>query len=121
MATMNLFLCLPELLVSLVLGPVVAAAGDSMRVPMLVGAVACLAAAALVHRFMVMPPPQARLPLGSRVRSTAANGGGSGGGGGGESELAQSELDPQTWKDKADEVPAWVAPAGAQRPDERLP
>ena len=38
MATMNLFMCLPELVVSLVLGPIVAATGGSMRVPLLVGA-----------------------------------------------------------------------------------
>ena len=41
-------MCLPELVVSLVLGPIVAGAGGSMRVPMLVGAVSCAAATLVI-------------------------------------------------------------------------
>ena len=48
MATMNLFMCLPELLVSLVISPAVAALGGSLRVPLVVGAIACCGALAAV-------------------------------------------------------------------------
>jgi hypothetical protein len=48
MATMNLFMCLPELVVSIGLGPIVAAADGSMRVPMRVAALSCAVAVAII-------------------------------------------------------------------------
>eukprot|EP00966_Prymnesium_polylepis_P114899 2655305-Prymnesium_polylepis.2 len=47
MATMNLFMCLPELVVSLALGPIVAALG-SMRVPLIVAAFSCVIGALVI-------------------------------------------------------------------------
>ena len=45
---MNLFMCLPELVVSLVISPLVGALGGSLRLPMVVSAVACLAATGVI-------------------------------------------------------------------------
>jgi len=48
MATMNLFMCLPELAVSLIVSPVVAAVGGSLRMPMVVSTIACVGALATI-------------------------------------------------------------------------
>ncbi|KAL1511276.1 hypothetical protein AB1Y20_006084 [Prymnesium parvum] len=73
MATMNLFLCLPELLVSLVLGPVVSMAGGSLRVPLFIAAAATLVGAAIIAWFLILTPASklGALPTES-ARSSAA-------------------------------------------------
>ena len=48
MATMNLFMCLPELVVSLIVSPLVGALGGSLRLPMVVSGVACFAATGVI-------------------------------------------------------------------------
>jgi len=55
---MNLFICLPELLVSLAVGPLVAAMGDSMRAPMLIACGSCVVAVGLVYHLLVASPEE---------------------------------------------------------------
>jgi len=56
MATMNLFMCLPELLVSIVLGPLLSVSGGSERAPMFAAAVSCIVATALIYAWFVRTP-----------------------------------------------------------------
>ena len=55
---MNLFICLPELLVSLAVGPLVAAMGDNMRAPMLIACGSCVVAVGLVYHLLVASPEE---------------------------------------------------------------
>jgi len=48
MATMNLFMCLPELVVSLAVGPLIAALGGSMRMPIAAATISCLVAVGII-------------------------------------------------------------------------
>ena len=133
MATMNLFLCLPELLVSLVVGPITTATGDSMRTPMMVGAVTCLMAVGLVYYYLVATPlvdgaaaavgtttaAQLRPAKGETDEANLLSEEDTPAGRGSFSEvelpvrskLGAASRDPDVWKAKADEVPPWVAPS----------
>ncbi|EOD15582.1 hypothetical protein EMIHUDRAFT_459279 [Emiliania huxleyi CCMP1516] len=124
MATMNLFLCLPELLVSLVIGPAASASG-SMRLPLLVGSVWCAVAAAVIHTYLVRTTPQQRRASCKRYvknKAAAAKKRAAGEGDGAELLAQKAAADAGAWtvargegeSPKAeDHPPAWVRPAGA--------
>lgn len=124
MATMNLFLCLPELLVSLVIGPAASASG-SMRLPLLVGSVWCAVAAAVIHTYLVRTTPQQRRASCKRYvknKAAAAKKRAAGEGDGAELLAQTAAADAGAWtvargegeSPKAeDHPPAWVRPAGA--------
>ena len=56
MATMNLFLCLPEILVPLVMMPLLWLSKNSMMTPMLAAGVTCIIATVLIYVVLIYIP-----------------------------------------------------------------
>ena len=72
MATMNLFLCIPELLVSFVLGPIVAASGGSLRAPLYISACATALGGCVIARYLLGPRPNSTLVVPRSAPGTPA-------------------------------------------------